>query len=93
LAKGSKPEPIVGRFDQETLAEMIGSTRSRVSHFMNKFPDLGYIRYNDGNVEVHSGLLSVLLNDKPHIRGDDSIDLSEPMSLALSRGKQGSWQV
>jgi CRP/FNR family cyclic AMP-dependent transcriptional regulator len=92
LAKGDT-EPIVGKFDQETLAEMIGSTRSRVSHFMNKFRDLGYIRYGDGNIEVHNGLLSVLLHDKPHIRGDDTLDLNEPMSLALSRGKQGSWQV
>ena len=91
LAKGDKPEPIVGKFDQETLAEMIGSTRSRVSHFMNKFRDLGYITYGEGNIEVHNGLLSVLLHDKPHIRGDDTNDLNEPMSLALSRGKQGSW--
>jgi CRP/FNR family transcriptional regulator, cyclic AMP receptor protein len=59
-----KPEPIVGKYSQEMLAEMIGTTRSRVSEFMNKFRELGYIRYNSGgSIEVHSGLLSVLLND------------------------------
>jgi CRP/FNR family cyclic AMP-dependent transcriptional regulator len=63
FAKEGKPEPIVGKFSQETLADMIGTTRSRVSNFMNKFRDLGFIRYNDGNIEVHSGLLNVLLND------------------------------
>jgi CRP-like cAMP-binding protein len=63
FSKEGKPEPIVGRFSQEMLADMIGTTRSRVSNFMNKFRDLGYIRYSDGNIEVHSGLLSVLLND------------------------------
>jgi CRP/FNR family cyclic AMP-dependent transcriptional regulator len=70
FAKEGKPEPIVGKFSHETLADMIGTTRSRVSKFMNKFRDLGYIRYNDGNIEVHSGLLDVLLKDKPHIRRD-----------------------
>jgi CRP/FNR family transcriptional regulator, cyclic AMP receptor protein len=93
FGKEDKPEPIVGKVNQEMLSEMIGATRARVSHFMNKFRHLGYIRYSDGNIEVHSGLLSVLLIDKPHIRGDDTIFLNEPMSLALSRGKQGGWQV
>jgi CRP/FNR family transcriptional regulator, cyclic AMP receptor protein len=57
-----KPEPIVGRFSQETLAEMIGTTRSRVSFFMNKFRKLGFIEYN-GNLEVHNSLLNVILYD------------------------------
>ena len=60
-------EPIVGKFSQETLAEMIGTTRSRVSHFMNKFRQLGFIDYN-GTMEVHTSLLSVVLHDQPHIR-------------------------
>src|SRR6476620_8436011 len=60
-------EPIVGKFSQETLAEMIGTTRSRVSHFMNKFRKLGYIDYN-GTMEVHSSLLSVVLHDQPQIK-------------------------
>ncbi|MGB8549753.1 MAG: helix-turn-helix domain-containing protein, partial [Xanthobacteraceae bacterium] len=48
-------------------AEMIGTTRSRVSHFMNKFRQLGFIDYN-GTMEVHSSLLSVVLHDQPHIK-------------------------
>jgi CRP-like cAMP-binding protein len=55
---------------QETLAAMIGTTRSRVSHFMNKFRKSGFIDYN-GKIEVHQSLLSSLLNDKPHIREDE----------------------
>ena len=74
FGKEGKPEPIVGKFSQETLAEMIGTTRSRVSNFMNKFRDLGFIRYSGSTIEVHSALLSVLLNDKPQIRRDDATD-------------------
>jgi CRP/FNR family cyclic AMP-dependent transcriptional regulator len=69
FGKEGRPEPIVGKFSQEMLAEMIGTTRSRVSNFMNKFRDLGFISYN-GKIEVHSALLSVLLNDKPQIRDE-----------------------
>ena len=53
---------------QETLAEMIGTTRSRVSFFMNKFRKLGFIEYN-GHLEVHSSLLNVVLHDQPQISG------------------------
>ena len=73
FGKEGRPEPIVGKFTQEMLAEMIGTTRSRVSNFMNKFRDLGFISYN-GKIEVHSSLLSVLLNDKPQLRRDEAID-------------------
>jgi CRP-like cAMP-binding protein len=62
FGKEGRPEPIVAKISQETLAEMIGTTRSRVSHFMNKFRQLGFIDYN-GHLEVHSSLLSVVLND------------------------------
>jgi CRP/FNR family cyclic AMP-dependent transcriptional regulator len=65
FGKEGRPEPIVAKISQETLAEMIGTTRSRVSHFMNKFRDLGFIEYN-GQIEVHSSLLSVMLNDQPN---------------------------
>jgi CRP/FNR family transcriptional regulator, cyclic AMP receptor protein len=65
FGKEGRPEPILGKFSQETLAEMIGTTRSRVSNFMNKFRDLGFISYSGSSIEVHSALLSVLLNDKP----------------------------
>jgi CRP/FNR family transcriptional regulator, cyclic AMP receptor protein len=60
-----RPEPIIANISQETLAEMIGTTRSRVSHLMNKFLNLGFIDYN-GDLEVHSSLLSVVLNDQPN---------------------------
>ena len=64
-----KPEPILAKISQETLADMIGTTRSRVSFFMNKFRKLGFIDYNGGNggIEVHSSLLNVVLHDEPHI--------------------------
>lgn len=64
FGKEGRPEPIVTKISQEMLAEMIGTTRSRVSHFMNKFRQLGFIDYN-GHLEVHSSLLSVVLNDAP----------------------------
>jgi hypothetical protein len=59
----------VGKFSQETLAKMIGTTRSRVSFFMNKFRKLGFIEYNgyNGKLEVHNSLLNVILYDKPEI--------------------------
>jgi CRP/FNR family cyclic AMP-dependent transcriptional regulator len=62
FGKEGRPEPILAKISQETLAEMIGTTRSRVSHFMNKFRQMGFIDYN-GHLEVHSSLLSVVLND------------------------------
>jgi CRP/FNR family transcriptional regulator, cyclic AMP receptor protein len=67
FGKEGRPEPILAKVSQETLAEMIGTTRSRVSHFMNKFRQLGFIDYN-GTLEVHSSLLSVALHDQPQIR-------------------------
>jgi CRP/FNR family cyclic AMP-dependent transcriptional regulator len=70
FGKEGRPEPIVGTFSQETLAEMIGTTRSRVSFFMNKFRKLGFIEYN-GKIEVHNSLLNVILFDKPEIKTRD----------------------
>jgi CRP/FNR family cyclic AMP-dependent transcriptional regulator len=67
FGKEGKPEPILAKISQETLAEMIGTTRSRVSFFMNKFRELGLIDYN-GHIEVHSSLLNVVLHDQPEIR-------------------------
>jgi CRP/FNR family cyclic AMP-dependent transcriptional regulator len=64
FGKEGRPEPILGKITQEILAEMIGSTRSRVSIFMNKFRKAGLIDYN-GHIEVHSSLLSVVLADIP----------------------------
>jgi CRP-like cAMP-binding protein len=70
FGKEGRPEPILGKFSQETLAEMIGTTRSRVSFFMNKFRKLGFIEYN-GQIEVHNSLLNVVLHDKPEIKTRD----------------------
>jgi CRP/FNR family transcriptional regulator, cyclic AMP receptor protein len=67
FGKDGRPEPIVAKISQETLAEMIGTTRSRVSFFMNKFRQLGLIDYN-GQIEVHSSLLNVVLHEEPQIR-------------------------
>ena len=64
FGKEGRPEPILAKISQETLAEMIGTTRSRVSHFMNKFRKLGFISYN-GHLEIHNSLLSVVLADQP----------------------------
>ena len=58
---------MIAKISQETLAEMIGTTRSRVSFFMNKFRKLGFIDYN-GGIEVHSSLLNVVLHDPPPIK-------------------------
>src|SRR3984957_18691589 len=63
FGKEGRPEPIIAKISQETLAEMIGTTRSHVSHFMNKFRKLGFIDYN-GHLEVHSSLLSVVLAEQ-----------------------------
>jgi CRP-like cAMP-binding protein len=65
FGKEGRPEAIIAKISQETLADMIGTTRSRVSHFMNKFRQLGFIDYN-GRLEVHSSLLSVVLADQPN---------------------------
>ena len=67
FGKEGKPEPIIAKISQETLAEMIGTTRSRVSFFMNRFRKLGFIAYN-GRIEVHSSLLNVILHDQPQIK-------------------------
>jgi len=67
FGKEGNPQPIIPNISQETLAEMIGTTRSRVSFFMNKFRKLGLISYN-GKIEVNSSLLNAVLYDKPEIK-------------------------
>ncbi|HWR35052.1 MAG TPA: Crp/Fnr family transcriptional regulator [Clostridia bacterium] len=59
----SKPIPLIAKMSQETLADMIGTTRSRVSFFLNRFRDLGFIDYNGEGMNVHSSLVSVVLHD------------------------------
>ena len=69
FGKEGSPQPISPNVSQETLAEMIGTTRSRVSHFMNKFRKLGLINYN-GHIEVHSSLMDAVLREKPELKED-----------------------
>jgi len=64
--KEDRPEPILPKINQETLAEMIGTTRTHVNMFMNKFRQLGFIQYN-GDIRVHKSLLNMLLHEKPQI--------------------------
>ena len=70
FGKEGSPQQISPGISQETLAEMIGTTRSRVSHFMNKFRKLGLIDYN-GHIEVHNSLLSAVLREKPQLKQDE----------------------
>ncbi len=63
FGKEGVPETVVPKISQETLAEMIGTTRSRVSFFMNRFRKLGFVDYDGGGLQVHSSLLNVVLND------------------------------
>jgi CRP/FNR family transcriptional regulator, cyclic AMP receptor protein len=70
--KEGRPTIVPITLNQETLAEMIGTTRSRVSFFMNKFRKLGFIDYN-GKIDVHQSLLDSILHDRPEIRQDNSI--------------------
>jgi CRP/FNR family cyclic AMP-dependent transcriptional regulator len=62
FGKEGKPEPVIPKMSQETLAEIVGTTRSRVSFFMNRFRELGFIEYN-GGLQVHSSLLNIVLHD------------------------------
>jgi CRP/FNR family cyclic AMP-dependent transcriptional regulator len=73
FGKEGNPMPIGPNISQETLAEMIGTTRSRVSFFMNKFRKLGLISYN-GKIEVHRSLLNAVLHEKPGLERDEKTD-------------------
>ena len=66
FGKEGKPEPVIPKISQETLAEIVGTTRSRVSFFMNRFRKLGFVHYTGqftGGLEVHSSLLNIILHD------------------------------
>jgi CRP/FNR family cyclic AMP-dependent transcriptional regulator len=71
FGKEGSPQQVIAKISQETLAEMVGTTRSRVSTFMNKFRKLGFIQYN-GELTVHNSLLNVVLHDNPHLRNRES---------------------
>jgi hypothetical protein len=89
FGKESRQEPIIAKISQETLAEMIGTTRSRVNFFMNKFPQLGLVDYN-GKIEVHSSLLNVVLHDqlqiRPRWRLKNSLTFGSKNTVIRSRG-------
>jgi CRP/FNR family cyclic AMP-dependent transcriptional regulator len=68
--KEDQPDPIVPKINQETLADMIGTSRTHVNFFMNKFRQLGFIEYN-GDIKVNPSLLNVLLHEKPQIASQD----------------------
>lgn len=70
FGKEGAPQQISPNISQETLADMIGTTRSRVSHFLNKFRKLGFITYN-GHIEVNNSLLDAVLHDKPELKEDE----------------------
>jgi CRP/FNR family cyclic AMP-dependent transcriptional regulator len=61
--KEDRPETVVAKISQDTLAELVGTTRSRVNFFMNKFRKLGFVKYNGGGMQVHNSLLNVVLQD------------------------------
>ena len=63
FGKEDKPEPVIPKISQESLAEMVGTTRSRVSFFMNRFRKLGFVQYDADGMQVHSSLLNVVLHD------------------------------
>ena len=64
FGREGQPVPIIAKISQETLADMIGTTRSRVSFFMNKFRELGFVKYSGQQIEIHSSLLGVVLHDQ-----------------------------
>jgi CRP-like cAMP-binding protein len=84
FGKESRPEPIINGVTQEMLAEMVGTTRSHVNHFMNKFRDLGFIAYN-GKLEVHSSLLTVVLSDRPSTVRSSSVKPSRRAARSAAR--------
>ena len=71
FGKEGRPQPVIANVSQEILAKMVGTTRSRVSFFMNRFRKLGFIDYNGGgDLEVHSSLLNMILHETPGISKD-----------------------
>jgi CRP/FNR family transcriptional regulator, cyclic AMP receptor protein len=70
FGKEGRPKSVIAKISQATLAEMIGTTRARVSFFMNKFRKLGLIDYDGHRLEIYSSLLNVVLHEEPHIKGE-----------------------
>jgi CRP/FNR family cyclic AMP-dependent transcriptional regulator len=63
FGKEGKPETVIPKMSQETLAEMVGTTRGRVNFFMNRFRQMGFVDYSNEGLQVHSSLLNIVLND------------------------------
>ena len=84
FGKDEKPEPVIAKISQETLAEMIGTTRARVSFFMNKFRKLGFIKYN-GGIEVHTSLLNAILHDLPQTSKTHARKATRSVTSSASR--------
>jgi len=80
-----EPEPLIPRISQETLAEMVGTTRSRVSFFMNRFRKLGFIEYKD-RIRVHKSLLNVVLHDQGADPNAGSTNPADERKLSLEDG-------
>ncbi len=83
FGRPGEPEPLIPKISQETLAEMIGTTRSRVSYFMNRFRKLGFIHY-DGRIQVHKSLLNVILLDQ--LPGENA---QKPVIPPLPKARRG----
>jgi CRP-like cAMP-binding protein len=82
FGKPGEPEQYLPRISQETLAEMVGTTRSRVSFFMNRFRELGFIEYS-GRIKVHKSLLNaILLGNMPELARERSIGSARPLSAS-----------
>jgi CRP-like cAMP-binding protein len=91
FAKPGQPESLIPKISQETLAEMVGTTRSRVSFFMNRFRKLGFIEYNGGGIHVHKSLLNVVLLDQlPEAGAADATVADTPEALPEGNGGRGS---
>jgi CRP/FNR family transcriptional regulator, cyclic AMP receptor protein len=84
FGKEGRPEPAIAKVSQETLAEMVGTTRSRVSFFMNKFRKLGFIDYN-GDLKIHNSLLNVILHDDPGLKREPTRSSNPPDRPAYIR--------
>jgi hypothetical protein len=86
FGKEGMPQPVIAKVSQETLAEMIGTTRSRVSFFMNKFRKLGFVDYNGGNggLEVHSSLLNMVLHETPGITPEQKLKMLLPVVVPFA---------
>jgi CRP-like cAMP-binding protein len=87
FGKAGEPEMLIPKISQETLAEMIGTTRSRVSFFMNRFRRLGFIEYN-GRIRVHKSLLNVILHDRLPEHNAERPEIPEAVQAAVQKRKR-----